>query len=325
MVKEKCCVDSKVPPIYKKSKKLHKEKLKQQLPLHLMLLVPVILLIVYYYGPMVGLTMAFQRYIPSNNGFFKAMFNSEWVGLEHFNYMINMPDVPLVVWNTLFIAVMKIVAKIIFPLIFAILLNEVRKSWFRKSVQTITFLPYFLSWVILGGILLDIFSPRAGIVNMVLKNFNIDPVYFFGSAKAFPYMLVATDLWKELGFNTIIFLAALTAIDPSLLEAAAIDGASRFKQITSIIVPSIKGMIILVGILGLGNIMNAGFDQVFMLYNPMVYCSGDIIDTYTYRMGMENGQYSLATAVGLFKSVISFIIVTVSYKLANKYSGYRIF
>lgn len=300
-------------------------RLKRELPLHLMLLVPLLLLIIYSYGPMIGLVMGFLDYVPSNKGFFQSLAGSDWVGLKHFKYMLYMPDVPRIIWNTFYIAILKIAAKIIFPLGFAILLNEVKSSMFRKGIQTITFLPYFLSWVILGGILLDLFSPRGGMITNVLAKIGIDAPYFFGDPRLFPYMLVGTDLWKEIGFNTIIFLAALTGIDSSQLEAAAIDGAGRFKQITRIILPSIKGMIILVTILGLGNIMNAGFDQVFMLYNPMVYSTGDIIDTYTYRMGMENGKYSLATAVGMFKSVVTLTIMAVSYKLANKFSGYRIF
>lgn len=304
---------------------MKKSKWKRQLPLHLMLLGPLVLLVVYCYGPMVGLVMGFQNYIPSNKGFFYSLSHSPWVGLDHFRYMLNMPDVPRAIWNTLFIALMKISAKIIFPLIFALLLNEVRKGWFRKGIQTITFLPYFLSWVILGGILLDIFSPRGGVICILLEKLNITPPYFFGNPKIFPFMLVITDLWKEIGFNTIIFLAALTGLDVSLLEAAAIDGASRWKQIKKIVIPSIASTVILVTILGIGNIMNAGFDQVFMLYNPMVYSTGDIIDTYTYRMGMVNGRYSLATAVGMFKSVVTLIIMTVSYKIARKACDYRIF
>lgn len=305
--------------------KFKKEKFKRQLPLHLMLLFPVSLLIIYCYGPMVGLLMAFQNYIPSNKGFFRSLANSPWVGPDHFEYMLNMPDVPRAVWNTLFIAVLKIVSKIVFPLIFALLLNEVRKSWFRKGIQTVTFLPYFLSWVILGGILLDIFSPRGGIVSSLFEAFHLEAPYFFGDPKLFPFMLVATDLWKEIGFNTIIFLAALTGLDVSLLEAAAIDGAGRWQQIRNIVIPSIASTVVLVTILGIGNIMNAGFDQVFMLYNPMVYSTGDIIDTYTYRMGMENGRYSLATAVGMFKSVVTLIIMVTSYHLAKKHCDYRIF
>ncbi len=298
---------------------------KSQLPYFLMLMIPVTLVVIYNYGPMVGVLIAFQDYIPSNKGFFKTIFNSDWIGLEKFRYIFRMPDFGSILWNTTFIAVMKIIAKIIFPLIFALLLNEIRKMWFKKAVQTITFLPYFLSWVILGGILLEVFSPTTGVVNQILGIFGIEPIYFFGTPKLFPYMMVLTDLWKEVGFNTIILLAALTGIDPTLYEAAEIDGAGRWKQTLHITIPSISGMVVLLFILGLGNVMNAGFEQIFVLYNPSVYSTGDIIDTFTYRMGITNGQYSLATAVGLFKSVISFTLISFSYWLAHKFSNYRIF
>lgn len=304
---------------------MNKSKLKQEIPLHIMLIIPLALIIVYCYGPMLGLVMAFQKFVPSNKGFFSSIFNSEWVGLEQFKLMFLLPDTASILWNTIFIATMKIVAKIIFPLVFALLLNEITKSWYKKAVQTITFLPYFLSWVILGGILLEIFSPRTGAVNNLLGVFGVEPIYFFGLPKAFPYMLVITDLWKEIGFNTIIFLAALTSIDPSFYEAAVVDGAGRWKQTIYITIPSVTSMVILVTILGLGNIMNAGFDQVFMLLNPAVYSTGDIIDVYTYRLGIQDGQYSLSTAVGLLKSVVSLLLITLSNFIANRYSNYRVF
>lgn len=294
--------------------------------LHLMLVIPVILVVIYNYGPMLGMVMAFQDYIPSSNGFFYSLFKSStWIGFDLFEYIFKMPDFFSIVRNTMVIAFLKLIAKIVFPLIFALLLNEVIHTKFKKFVQSVTFIPYFLSWVILGSILLQIFSPRSGIVNSLLPMVGVNDFYFFGTPELFPFALVSTDLWKELGYNTIIYLAALTAIDPGLYEAAAIDGAGRFRQILKISIPSVMGMVMLLMVLGVGNIMNAGFDQVFMLYSPAVYSTGDIIDTYSYRMGILNGQYSLATAVGLFKSVVSFVLMTISYFVANKFSNYRIF
>lgn len=294
--------------------------------LHLMLVIPVILVVIYNYGPMLGMVMAFQDYIPSSNGFFYSLFKSStWIGFDLFEYIFKMPDFFSIVRNTMVIAFLKLIAKIVFPLIFALLLNEVIHTKFKKFVQSVTFIPYFLSWVILGSILLQIFSPRSGIVNSLLQMVGVNDFYFFGTPELFPFALVSTDLWKELGYNTIIYLAALTAIDPGLYEAAAIDGAGRFRQILKISIPSVMGMVMLLMVLGVGNIMNAGFDQVFMLYSPVVYSTGDIIDTYSYRMGILNGQYSLATAVGLFKSVVSFVLMTISYFVANKFSNYRIF
>ena len=299
---------------------------KHNRTLHLMLLMPVILVIIYNYGPMLGLLMAFQDYIPSTRGFFYSLFfNANWVGLDLFRYILGMPDFALTVRNTMLISFLKLIAKIAVPLIFAILLNEVVHNRFKRMVQSITFIPYFLSWVVLGSILLQIFSPQSGIVNTLLQNFGIEDFYFFGTPSMFPTALMLTDLWKDIGYNTIIFLATLTAIDPGIYEAASIDGAGKFRQVINITIPSMMGMIILLTVLGVGNIMNAGFDQVFMLYSPAVYSTGDIIDTYSYRMGIQAGQYSLATAVGLFKSVVSFVLMTVSYFMARKFTNYRIF
>lgn len=303
-----------------------RKKVRNQLPLHMMLLFPVLLALVFNYGPLVGLLMAFQDYIPSSNGFFYSLFkSSQWVGFDTFRYIFQMPDFPSIVFNTLFIALMKLIAKIIFPLIFALLLNEITGLKFKKFVQSATFLPYFLSWVILGSILLEIFAPKTGIINVILEKIGFESVYLFGSPKAFPWMLVATDLWKEIGYNTIIFLAALTSIDPGLYEAASMDGAGRMKQAIHISLPSIMGIVMLLTVLGVGNIMNAGFDQIFILYSPAVYSTGDIIDTYAFRMGIQSAQYSLATAVGLFKSVVSLVLLLISYFIANKFSDYRIF
>ena len=293
------------------------------LPLHLMLLVPVIITIIYKYGPMMGLLMAFEDYIPSKKGFFFSLFKSStWVGLDWFHYIFRMPDFSLIVRNTIVIAFGKLVAKIVFPLIFALLLNEVIHTKFKRLVQSITFIPYFLSWVVLGSILLQIFSPRTGIVTQILEHFGVEGFYLFGTPALFQPALIVTDLWKEIGYNTIIFLAALTSIDPGLYEAAAIDGAGRFKQVIYISIPSLMGMVLLLMLLGIGSIMSAGFDQVYMLYSPAVYSTGDIIDTYSFRMGIQGGQYSLAAAVGLFKSVVSFILMVtanlVTSKLGNR-------
>lgn len=304
---------------------VNKAKVKGQLPLHLMLVLPMILVIVYNYGPMVGLLMAFQDYTPSSKGFFYSLFkNSTWVGVDQFRYIFMMPDFLSIVRNTLLISVLKLISKIVFPLIFAMLLNEVAYKKFKKFVQSITFVPYFLSWVILGNILLEIFSPQDGIVTEILSWFGVKDFYFFGTPALFPFALIVTDLWKEIGYNTIIFLAALTSIDPGLYEASSIDGAGRFRQVIHISIPSVMPMVVLLTILGVGNILNAGFDQVFMLYSPAVYSTGDIIDTYSYRMGIQSSQYSLATAVGLFKSVVSFLMLWGSNFIAKKTSGYNI-
>ncbi|NOV03824.1 ABC transporter permease [Paenibacillus planticolens] len=286
---------------------------------YLMLLPGFIWLTLFSIVPMFGIVIAFQDFNPG-----LGMFHSEWVGLENFKYMFALNDSKTIFINTIFIAVMKIIANMIVPLAFALMLNELRITILKRWIQTIVYLPHFLSWVILSDILLDILSYK-GPVNGILSVFGISPTLFFARADLFPFIVVGSDVWKEFGFNTIIFLAALTGINPSLYEAAAIDGASRLQQLLNVTLPGITTTVILLSVLSLGNVLNAGFDQIFNLYNPLVYSSGDIIDTWVYRTGLLNLQYGLATAVGLLKSVISFTLITTSYFLAARFANYRIF
>lgn len=294
-------------------------KWKRNLPLHLMLLPGAIMVFLFNYVPLAGISIAFQRFIPN-----RGLFGSEWIGLENFKYMLQMPDIGQVIWNTVYIAVMKIILNLIVPIIAALLLNEMRHKLMRRGVQTLIYLPHFLSWVILGGIMIDILSTE-GIFNRVLGTFGIDPIFFLGSNDWFPFAIVVSDVWKEFGFATIIYLAALTSIDPTQYEAAYVDGAGRWKQTWHITVPGIATTILLLAVLSLGNILNAGFEQIFMLYSPQVYESGDILDTLVYRIGFVEAQYSVSTAVGLFKSVISLVLIVTSYRLAYVYANYRIF
>ncbi|GGI65329.1 ABC transporter permease [Enterococcus alcedinis] len=302
----------------KKIKATTYQKNKTQLYYHLMLLPGVILLIIFSIVPMVGIVMAFQNYIPA-----KGILGSPWVGLSHFKYMFQIPDSKQIFMNTIIIAVSKIIIGMIVPILFALLLNEARVKWFKSSVQTIVYLPNFLSWVVLGTVMGMIFSYE-GMINDLLAFFNIEPIMFLASNKWFRPILVATDVWKGYGYGTIIYLAALTGINPALYESAAMDGADRLKQILHISIPGILPTIILLATLNLGSVLNAGFDQVFNMYNPIVYQTGDIIDTYVYRMGLVNMQFSFGTAVGLLKSVVSATLIVISYKLADKYAGYRI-
>lgn len=297
-----------------------RKKLIRELPLHILLIPGVIAVFIFNYIPMFGIVMAFQKFVPA-----KGFLGSEWIGLDNFRYIFNMPNIWNVMRNTIFIAVMKIIANLIVPIIFALLLNEVRKNSFKRTIQTIIYFPHFLSWVILGGILIDVLSPTSGIANEFLRLFGIKPIYFLGDADWFPFTLVITNTWKEFGYSTIVYLAALTSIDPTLYEAAVVDGAGRLKQTWHITLPGILPIVTLMTVLSLGNVLNAGFDQVFNLYSPSVYSTGDIIDTLVYRIGMVEAQFSVSAAVGLFKSVISFILVVISNKLANKYAGYRVF
>ena len=250
-----------------------KNKLRRELPLHMLIIPGVILVFIFHYIPMFGIVMAFQKFVPA-----KGFWGSDWIGLDNFRYIFNMPNIWNVMWNTVYIAVMKIVATLVVPIIFALLLNEVRKNSFKRTIQTVIYFPHFLSWVILGGILIDVLSPTSGIVNEVLGVFGIDSIYFLGNSKWFPYTLVLTNTWKEFGYNTIVYLAALTSIDPTLYEAAVVDGAGRWKQTWHITLPGILPIVTLMTVLSLGNVLNAGFDQVFNLYSPSVYSTGDIIE-----------------------------------------------
>ena len=297
--------------------------LKKEASFHVMLLPAMILLLIFSYFPMVGVVMAFQNFVPS--GGVLQFFTSDWVGLENFRYIFALEQFRSALWNTLVIAVAKIVTLIVVPLILALLLNEVRNRAFKKTVQTIVYIPYFLSWVILGGILTDLLSPTSGIINKLITTLGGESIYFLGDNRYIQGVLVVSNIWKEAGYNTVIFLAALTGIDQSSYEAASIDGAGRWKQMLHITLPGILPMVMLVTILGLGNVLNAGFDQVLNLYSPITYEKADIIDTLVYRMGLQQLQYSVSAAVGLFRSVVSFILISVSFTLATKFANYEIF
>lgn len=294
--------------------------LKDKWFFHLMLVPGIVLLLIFAYYPMFGIVIAFQDYNPV-----RGFLRSEWIGWENFQFMLDLPDTKQIVRNTIEIALMKIAAGITVPIVFALLLNEVRVTWYKRTIQSTVYLPHFLSWVILGGILVDVLSVNGGGINSFLGLFGIKPIFFLGDNFWFRAVLIISDVWKEFGFSTIIYLAALTGIDPSLYEAASIDGASRWKRTLNVTLPGILPVVILMSTLSLGNILNAGFDQIFNLYNPIVIGTSDIIDTYVYRVGLISAQYGLATAIGLFKSAIGFVLIVLSYRLAYRYANYRIF
>lgn len=292
---------------------------KVQISYNLMMLPAMVFLIIFSIVPMFGIAMAFQNYVPA-----KGIFHSKWVGLNNFKYMFSLPDCAQIFQNTLIIAIAKIIFGTIAAVLFALLLNEIRVKWFKKSVQTIVYLPNFLSWVVLSTIILNIFSIE-GPINALLKMFNVEPVFFMASNTWFRSMLIGTDVWKGFGYGSIVYLAALTGIDPTLYEAAAVDGANRFKQLLNITLPGLVPTIILMTALNLGNVLNAGFDQIYTLYNPLVYQTADVIDTYVYRVGLIERQYSLATAVGLLKSAVSFILIISANEMSKRLTNQRIF
>lgn len=308
------------PNVSAKSKKQKKSRRRDRWQLYLMLLPAVLITLIFVYGPMGGIVMAFQDYKP-----YLGIMGSKWVGMEQFKFLFEYPDSTQVIWNTLRIAVLKLFFGTITTLSFALLINEVRKKWIRNSVQTFVFLPHFLSWVVLGGIFIELLNPQNGLVNRFLEVFGIDPIFFLGDNNWFLVTVVGTEVWKEFGYGSIIFLAALAGINPALYEAAQLDGAGKWKQTWHVTLPSIVPTIVVVLTLSLSQVLNAGFDQIFNLYNSLVYEKGDIIDTFVYRIGLIGGNYSFGTAIGLFKSVVGLILIVGGYRLAYKVAGYKIF
>lgn len=293
---------------------------RREWPLHLMLLIPAVIAIIYYYIPMAGILIAFEDYRPS-----AGFFRSGWAGLDNFRLIFSMPGFPGAIRNTVVIAGAKIVLGILVPVTFSLLLNEIRSLKVKKTVQTVTYMPHFISWVLMAGILTDLLAPD-GLLNGLLLFFGAEkPVIFLADAGSFPVTVIVSHIWKEFGYGSVVYMAALAGVNPELYEAAAIDGAGRWKQTLHVTLPGIAPTVVLMTVLSIGNVLNAGFDQVFNLYTPVVYETGDIIDTYVYRMGFQNMQYSISTAAGLFKSVISATLIYVSYKVAYKTTGYRVF
>lgn len=297
-----------------------KRSSKTQLIFHTMMIPAVVLIVLFSYLPMLGLVMAFQDYKP-----WLGFTQSEWVGLKHFKYIFERDDGIQVIMNTFIISGMKIIAQNSFPLFFALLLNEVRKMAFKRFVQTLVYLPHFLSWVIFSGILIDILSVNGLVNQFLVQLFHMKPIPFFSDGTTYRYMVVATDVWKEFGFATIVYLAALSGVNPDLYEAAEIDGAARLKQTWHITLPAIMPVVIVLLTLSLGNILNANFDQIFNTYSPLVYDKGDIIDTFVYRVALISGEFSFGTAIGMFKSVVGLVLIVTCYRLAYKLANYRIF
>lgn len=292
---------------------------KRELPFYLMLIPGVTFLIIFSYLPMFGLVMAFQDFTP-----LRSFKNSPWVGLKNFRDMLALPTFWNVVGNTLSISIAKIILRLLVPLILALLLNEVVHHKFMRMAQTVFFLPYFLSWAVMGGVLRNLFQ-YDGMVNELLGRIGIDPIMFLGSNTWFPIIIILSDVWKDMGYNMIIFLAAITGVDPALNESAALDGANCWQQIWHITLPTIRPIVVMLLVLSLGSVLSAGMEQIMLLYNPMVYKSSDIIDTLVYRLGLVNHQWSLSTAVGMMKSVVSFILVVISYRIASKHFDYQVF
>jgi len=246
------------------------------------------------------------------------------VGFANFERLFAQPDFWLLIRNTLVIAVGKLALGQVASLVFALLLNEVTHGLFKRTVQTITYALYFLSWILFGGILLDTLGAD-GIVNQMVQALGLARVEFLTEPSIFPVTLITTDIWKSFGIGAVLYIAALADVDPALYDAAAVDGANRWHRLRYVTIPGILPTIIILACLNLGSVLSAGMDQVLVLYNPAVYRTGDIIDTFVYRMGLKNAQYSLAATVGLLQSAVAMVLITLSYYLANRFAKYRIF
>ena len=286
--------------------------------LTLMFLPVVIYFFIFKYIPMGGIVIAFKNFKIS-----QGIFGSAWCGLDNFYKTFRTPTFARSVTNTLTISGLKLLFNFPAPIILALMMNEVTHMRFKKTVQTISYLPHFLSWVVLAGMFQQLLSPNNGPVNAVLRDvFGVkESIYFLGSNDYFRGTLVVTDLWKNVGWSSILYLATIAGIDPTLYEAATVDGATRWQCTRYITLPSLVSTIVIMLILSVGSIMDAGFDQVFNLYNSAVYKTGDIIDTYVYRYGLGEMKYSFATAVGLFKNVIAFILVVGTNLITRRISG----
>jgi putative aldouronate transport system permease protein len=291
---------------------------ERDIPIYLLLLPGLLLLFVFHYIPLNGIIIAFKNYSP-----FKGIIKSTWAGFDNFIYFLKDENFWKVMRNTVLINVLKLLFGMPVAIIFALCLNELWSLSYKKIVQTVSYLPYFISWVVAAGIVTSILSPSTGLVNVILKKaFNIEPIYFLAKREYFRLIIVLSDIWKQFGMQAVYYIAILASIDPELYEAANIDGAKKLRQIWHITLPSLKSIIIILLIIRVGNMVTIGFEQIFLLYNPLVYDVGDVISTYTYRLGIEQTQYSLTTAIGLTQSVVNFILVFSANKLSKKIAGW---
>ncbi|MGC9469582.1 MAG: ABC transporter permease [Anaerolineae bacterium] len=289
-------------------------KIANNYDLYLMLLPALALLVVFRYLPMYGVTIAFKDY-----DFMKGVSESSWVGLKHFRELLGAREFRRILTNTVLISVYRFVFQFPIPIILALLINEVVNRVFKRTVQTVTYLPHFLSWVVVGSLVRDLLSPNTGLVNDALGMIGLGPVTLM-KKEYFRWIVVASDAWKESGWSAIIYLAAITAINPQLYEAAIVDGANRWRQIWHITLPGISSTIVFVVLLRIGSLMATNVEQILMLYNPLVYATGDVIGTYVYRVGLGRLKFSYTTAVGLFQSLTGFVLLLVANSLARKYT-----
>lgn len=284
---------------------------------YIMLIPGILFFLIFCYGPMYGMIIAFQDYYP-----LKGISGSSFVGFKHFKALFSNPFFLPVLRNTLIISLYKLLICFPAPIVLCIALNEITHTGFKKVVQSISYLPHFISWVVVSGIIIEFLSPSRGPVNILLKELGFDPIFFIADPKYFRGVLVLSDLWKSIGWGSIVYLAAVTNVDPSLYEAAEMDGAGRIQKIIHVTLPAIVPIITVMFIMESGKILNDSFQQVYNFLTPTTYGVGDVISTFVYRMGIQNMQYSFTTAVDLFKNTISFALVMLTNWIARRTSDY---
>ena len=282
--------------------------------------------LLFSYGPLAGLYMAFVEYTPQMGNFWPSLFNSKFVGLRWFEYFFSGQDFIRVMRNTLASSALTLTIGFLIPIFIAILLNECKNLSFKKIVQTSSYLPYFVSWVIASNIIVTLLSSN-GVINQLLMGLGIthESILFLQEGRYFWWVIASSNTWKDMGYNAIIYLSAISAINPELFESASVDGSGRLRQIWNILLPAIMPTMVILLILNVGNLLNTGFDQYFLLGNSMTRDFSDVIDTYSFRYGIQNNMYSYATAVGLFKSVVAFILVITVNRIAKKFETSHLF
>ena len=292
---------------------------KQKKLLYLLFLIPAASLFIFHYIPIYGVLIAFKDY-----RYHLGLVRSPWNNFEHFRFLLGTPYFIRIFRNTLVISSLRILFGFPAPILLAILINEIQNTTFKRAVQSISYLPHFMSWVVLSGIVIEILSPQRGIVGLIYSKLGQDAPNLLASSRFFRPMLVTTGIWQSIGWGSIIYLASITTINPELYESAAIDGANRFRMAVHITIPSLVPVITILFILRLGVILNAGFEQIFNLYSPLVYEVADVIDTYVYRVGLIEGRYDFTTAVGLFKNVIGVLLLLVTNGVVRRFSEYGV-
>ena len=286
---------------------------------YIMLIPPVVGLIIFHYAPIYGVLIAFKDF-----NFRLGILRSPWNDFEHFKIIFMDPFFVRVLRNTIIISVYRIIFGFPAPIILALLLNEIRLTTYKKVLQTVSYLPHFVSWVVLSGILMEVLSPQRGPVAAIFNLVGLEPIHWLSHAPTFRGLLVVTGIWQGIGWGAIVYLAALSSIDPALYETAAIDGANRFQQAVHITVPSLIPIITILFILSLGGILNAGFEQIFNLYNALVYEVADVIDTYIYRSGIQGTRWGFSAAMGLFKNLVGLVLIVAANAFIKRFSEYGI-